>query len=1125
MSTFRSFAEKNIVVFDGGMGTTIQEENIPDKYWNNYQGCNEYLNISAPDIMRNIHRKYFQAGADVAETNTFGATRLILNEYGLEDRAYEINLIGATLAREAAGEFSNRFVFGSMGPGTKLPSLSQVSFDDLYEMYKEQSSGLIDGGVDGLIVETSQDLLQIKAALKAIFDNLRAYKLDIPVSVSVTVENTGTMLVGSDISAAAVLISSYPVYSLGLNCGLGPDMMLKPLNILTKYWNRSISCIPNAGLPENVGGRSVYTMTPEKMSGIFEDLITKVPLNIIGGCCGTNYEHIKKLKKISMKHEPAKAKGSTTGLSSSLYTSTPLEQSPPPALIGERANANGSKAFRELLLDDDYEGMLAVAKEQEDSGAHFIDACVAYAGRNEKKDMQHFISLLNKTLTAPIVIDSTEPDVIETALKNYAGKPVINSINLEDGGEKLHRIMRLIRDYPSNVIALTIDENGMAMTADKKFNIAEKIYKIWTEEYGFDPEGLIFDPLTFSIGSGDKNLKFAAVETLKAVRRVKSELTGAKTLLGVSNVSFGLAKDSRVFLNAVFLEEAVRNGLDMAIAHASKLVNTSSMDNHEIQLCKNLIYGRDNALLEFIDYFSDKDFQEEEHFAENLSEEEILVYKLKKGEKKDLEYVIDSLLLKYKPFEVINNILMPGMKEIGELFGSGKMLLPFVLQSAEVMKKSVHYLEKFIDKKDVEIKGKVVLATVKGDVHDIGKNLVEIILTNNGYEVYNLGIKVPVDEMIAKAKEVEADAIGMSGLLVKSTAVMKENITEIVRNKLNTTILLGGAALTEGFVKKECQPLHEGNVYYCADAFTALKYLQKDTKPNTRATTNAKPNKFKNITSNEIKSGRNLSTDDIPVPPFWGSRIVEKIDIYNVLKFINKQALYKTRWGYKKTGQSTEDEYINLLKNEADREFDEILSGLNSDFKINPKIVYGYFKCQSTENTLKIYNSEEKLLSSIDFPRSSKPPFLSIPDYFKHFKSGKFDIVPLQIVTLGNEPAEYTQSLNESHKYKKYFLLHGFFTELTEALAEFWHNEIRKELKINTHDSHSIDGILNGKYRGLRYSFGYPSCPDLKGNKIIGGLLSMEKINISLTETYQMVPEFTTNAIIVHNPMAEYFTL
>jgi len=1122
---FKKFAEKNIVVFDGGMGTTIQNESIPEALWGDFQGCNEYLNLSAPEIMKDIHRKYFQAGADVAETNTFGATRLILSEYGLEDKTYEINIAGAKLAREAADEFSDKFVFGSMGPGTKLPSLSQISFDDLYEMYTEQSKGLIEGGVDGLIVETSQDLLQIKAALKAIFDNLEELSIDLPVSVSVTVENTGTMLVGSDISAVAALISSYPVFSLGLNCGLGPDMMHKPLSKLVKYWDKNISCIPNAGLPENVNGETVYTMTPEKMAKIFRELLNELPLNIIGGCCGTDYEHIKHLKGIAKSVKPSKPSGSAAGLSSSLYTSTSLTQTPPPAIIGERANANGSKAFRKLLLTDDYEGMLNVAKEQEDSGAHFIDVCVAYAGRDEMRDMQHFVSLLNKTLTAPIVIDSTEPPVIETALKNYSGKPIINSINLEDGGDKLHKILNLIRDYPSNVIALTIDENGMAMTADDKFGIAEKIYNIWTKEYNFDPEGLIFDPLTFSIGSGDTSLRFAAVETLNTIKMIKNRLKGAKTVLGVSNVSFGLSKESRVFLNAVFLEEAVKKGLDMAIVHASKLISLSSMDKYEINLCKNLIYGRKNALNEFINHFSGKTLQNEEKDEENITEEEVLLRKLKKGDKKDLEKSIDTLLQKYKPFEIINNILMPGMKEIGELFGSGKMLLPFVLQSAEVMKISVTYLEKFINKEDTETKGKVILATVKGDVHDIGKNLVEIILSNNGYEVYNLGIKVPVDEMINKAKEVKADAIGMSGLLVKSTGIMKENIAEIAQKKLDTTVLLGGAALTEGFVKNECEPLFEGKVHYCADAFSALKYLK--TKPFRKKKISGKTtvNQLKSETASEKQTRNDLSTEDIPVPPFWGSRIEKNIDINDVLKFMNRQTLYKTRWGYKKSSASTEEEYMQLLKNEADREYNEILSKLNNEININPKISYGYFKCQSNEETLKIYTADEKQISAIDFPRSSKPPFLSIPDYFKDHKSGEFDVLPLQIVTLGNEPAEYTKQLNENHNYKKYFLLHGFFTELTEALAEFWHKRIREELKINKWDSGSIDGILNGKYRGLRYSFGYPSCPDLYGNKIIGDLLSMERINISLTETYQMVPEFTTSAIIVHNPMAEYFTL
>lgn len=1121
----RKFAEENILVFDGGMGTTIQDENIPDSYWGDCYGCNEYLNLSAPEIIKNIHRKYFESGADVVETNTFGATRLVLSEYGLEDQAYNINLNAAKIAKEAAAEFDNKFVFGSIGPGTKLPSLSQISYKDLYTMYSEQSIALLEGGVDGIIIETSQDLLQIKAALNAVFDSINTSKSDLPVCVSVTVEKNGTMLVGSDIPAAAVLIGSYPVYSLGLNCGLGPDMMFNPLKKLVSFWDRKISCIPNAGLPENIGGKSVYSMTPEKMTEIFQEIINEIPVGIVGGCCGTGYEHIRYLKNLTKSTPPKNPAGNISGLSSSLYTASGLTQAPPPAIIGERANANGSKLFRELLLKEDFEGMVGIGKKQEDSGAHFIDACVAYAGRDEKADMTHFVSLLNENLTSPIVIDSTEPEVIENALENYSGKPLINSVNFEDGGKKLRGIFETVKYHPANVIALTIDEEGMAMTSEHKLRIAQRVYDVWTKEYKMDSEGLIIDPLTFSIGSGDETLRYAAVETLDAIEMIKNKLPGVKTVLGVSNVSFGLSKDSRVFLNAVFLEEAVKRGLDLAIVHASKLVNSNTMSKNELRLCKDLIYGSEGSLSEFINAFSDKEVEVDTSMeGNNLSPEDILAERLRKGSKNDIENILDTLLGKYKPFEIINDILMPGMQKIGKLFGEGKMLLPFVLQSAEVMRKSVNYLENFIQKSSYETKGRVVLATVKGDVHDIGKNLVEIILSNNGYEVHNLGIKVPAYEIINKAKEIDADAIGMSGLLVKSTGIMKENIAEIACEELKSVVLLGGAALTEGFVNKECEPSLPGRVFYCTDAFAALNILNSAEQKRYPNVERKKISVKNDNPDSKVSIVNDFSTDDIPEPPFWGPKIVEDIDLKELLPFLNKYTLYKTRWGFKKYNNQSEEDYIKMIKEEADRELGSIVSDPEIINTIKAKLVYGYYKCYRNGNSLVVYTDNYQSLD-LDFPRSNKGKQLSIPDYFKSSDSHRFDLLPIQIVTLGEKPVEISEKLKKEHSYKKYFLYHGFFTELTEALAEYWHKKIRVELGIDTEDSPSMDGILNASYRGLRFSFGYPSCPELYGNKVLADILEADRIGVHLSETYQMIPEFTTSAVILHNPAAEYFTI
>lgn len=1114
---FRTYAKENIVIFDGAMGTTIQNYELSEKEFGGYPGCNEYLNICNENIIYEIHTNFLKAGAKVLETNTFGGTRLVLSEYGLEDKVYEINFKGAQIARRAADKFGG-FVAGSIGPGTKLPSLGHISYDDLYQMYKEQADALIDGGVDLFIIETCQDILQIKSAINAIFDTMKGKNIDLPIMVSVTLEQNGTMLLGSDISAVIASLADYPIFSLGINCSLGPDMMERFLADFRANFKSRISCIPNAGLPETINGKFVYNMTPDKMADIMYDLVKKYDIDIVGGCCGTTYEHIKKIREKlgALKPSIKDDNFSSKGLVSSLYTSTNLTQDPPPTLIGERANANGSKAFRELLLKDDFEGMLKIAKDQE-GASHLIDVCVAYAGRDEIKDISKFVSMLNQKLIAPIVIDSTDPNAILESLKRYAGKPVINSINLEDGGEKLHQILKIVKKFPAAVIALTIDENGMAMDATSKFNIAKRIYDIWVNEYNLKPEDLIFDPLTFSIGSGDKTLTYAALETIKAIKTIKENLKGVKTVLGVSNVSFGLSAHSRTILNSVFLSRAVKAGLDMAIVHSVKVIPEANINPEELKLCNDLIDGKENALERFIEYFSKSEGNfKDKTVDENLTDEEKIESKLIKGDLTNLEEVLDSLLLKYEPVYIINKILMPAMQHVGELFGSGKMLLPFVLQSAEVMKKSVNYLEKFMEKNTAEVKGKVVLATVKGDVHDIGKNLVDIILSNNGYKVYNLGIKVDVEDMIKKALEVQADAIGMSGLLVKSTLIMKENIQEISKHNMNLKILLGGAALTEGFVANECEPIIPGAVFYCRDAFNAINYLSGDNKElNKLKKTDSKKNEIVKTVSTRIDR-----VYDIKIyPPFIGYKIVEDININEFVKYINKYTLFTTRWGFKKNNM-TESEYDEILKN-ANNTFNQMLETVIKENIITPKVSYGYFYCKAENNSLKIYDESKSELAIFKFPRQSKAPYLCLSDYFK---ANEFDILPMQLVTIGEKTVDFCQKLHKESKYKDYFLYHGLFTEITEGLAEYWHLKIRKELKIDNEYDKNIESILRQKYQGKRYSFGYPSCPDLQGNEIIGKLLNMQSIGVNLTETFLMVPEFSTSAIILYNPKAEYFT-
>jgi 5-methyltetrahydrofolate--homocysteine methyltransferase len=859
-------------------------------------------------------------------------------------------------------------------------------------------------------------------------------------------------------------------------------------------------------------------MTPDKMADIMYDLVKKYDIDIVGGCCGTTYEHIKKisekLKTItpSVKDDNFSAKG----LVSSLYTSTSLTQDPPPTLIGERANANGSKAFRELLLKDDFDGMLKVAKDQE-GASHLIDVCVAYAGRDEIKDISKFVSMLNQKLIAPIVIDSTDPNAILESLKRYAGKPVINSINLEDGGEKLHQILKIVKYFPAAVIALTIDEKGMAMDAESKFSIAKRIYDIWVNEYNLNPEDLIFDPLTFSIGSGDKTLTYAALETIEAIKMIKQNLKGAKTVLGVSNVSFGLSADSRTILNSVFLSRAVKAGLDMAIVHAVKVIPETNINPEELKLCNNLIDGKEKALDQFIEYFSKREGTfKDKKVDENLPDEEKIKSKLIKGDLTELESLLDSLLINLKPVDIINKILMPAMQEVGELFGSGKMLLPFVLQSAEVMKKSVNYLERFMEKNTSEVKGKIVLATVKGDVHDIGKNLVDIILSNNGYEVYNLGIKVEVQDMIKKAQEVNADAIGMSGLLVKSTLIMKENLEEISKHNMNLKILLGGAALTEGYVVNECEPIIPGAVFYCRDAFNAITYLSEE-KVTVRKASKSNKDKKSTLKSENTRIDRTVNLNINP--PFIGYRSVEDIKIREFSNYINKYTLFTTRWGFKKNNM-TESEFDEVLNTTNDT-FNQMLETVISENIIVPKVSYGYFYCKAENNALKIYDESKSEIAKFEFPRQAKEPYLCLSDYFK---DDEFDILPMQVVTIGEKTVEFCKKLHDESKYKDYFLYHGLFTEITEALAEYWHLKIRKELKIDNEYDKNIESILRQKYQGKRYSFGYPSCPDLQGNETIGKLLNMKSIGVNLTETFLMVPEFSTSAIILYNPNAEYFT-
>lgn len=1098
---FREYASKNIVVFDGAMGTSIQKFELSDNVWQSYAGCSEWLNAAAPDVIKQIHTDYLNAGCDIIETNTFGGTELVMGEYGLEDRCYELNLLGAKIAREAADAFG-KYVAGSIGPGTRLPGLNQISFDDLFTMYSSQTKALIEGGVDVLIIETCQDLLQVKSAVSAAAEQVQISGKDIPIMVSVTVEQNGKMLMGTDLSAVAALLRDYPVYSLGMNCAMGPDMMYDPLKTIIENWDRQISLIPNAGLPETINGQTMYGMTPSKMSVIMDDILKKFPVDIIGGCCGTTPAHIKELS-VTAKNNTKKEheKIDYKGRAASIYTAVELTQSPAPTLIGERANANGSKAFREMLMADNFEGMLSVAKEQEDHGAHLIDICVAYAGRNEVSDMKKYMALLNSSMTAPLVFDSTEPEVLLAAMKMYGGKPVINSINLEDGGEKMYAVLDIIKKHPASVIALTIDETGMAMTAEKKFEVAERMYKAWTEEYGFDPHDIIFDPLTFSIGSGDKSLTDAGVQTLKAIKMIKEKLPGAKTTLGLSNISFGLSANTRPVLNSLFMHRAVEAGLDSAIVHASKILPAAAIDEEDAKIAEALIDGLDGSLNAFIERFEGRNFNLSDEEDGNLSPEDKLKKLVMRGRKDSLKETLDKLREIYKPLDIINNILLTVMKEIGVLFGEGKMLLPFVLQSAEVMKAAVEALEPYMERNEGETKGKIVLATVKGDVHDIGKNLVEIILTNNGFTVYNLGIKIEAEQMIEKAKEVGADAIGMSGLLVKSTVIMKENIEKIKSAGLNLNIFLGGAALTPKYVSSECDPIMPSKVHYCKDAFDAMKIFESGSGINHTDTEET------DQTTKQPKIKKPIINHEIPEAlPFIGIKQTKNINIEKIYEYLNMNTLFRARWGYEKQKLS-ESEYEALLISEIEPEFQRIKKLVSDANVLKPAVSYGYFKCLAEGDDIILFDKDsDDIIKRFTLPRQNENG-LCLADYFSPDKK---DIMPVQLVTIGEKAVEFCKKYYDSKDYKTYYMLHGLFTELTESLAEYWHNVIREEM------------LLDPK-QGKRYSFGYSALPDLSGNNLIAEILNSENIGVTMTESHEMVPEYSTSAIIVHNAKAVYF--
>ncbi len=1174
MKGFLDISREKVIIFDGAMGTNIQRQNLSEDDFggDKYNGCNEYLVLSKPSAVEKVHADFLSAGCDVVESDTFGGTPIVLAEYGLSEEAHKLNFEAAKLARRIASDFSEkgrpRFVAGSMGPTTKLPSLGHISFTDMMAAYYVQARGLLEGGAHLLVVETSQDLLQSKAALAGIFSYFGDARVKVPVVASVTIETMGTMLLGTEIAAALTALEPFEIDFVGMNCATGPKEMSESVRYLTANSPKPVFVMPNAGLPENVGGHAHYKLSPDEFVYYLSHFVKDLGVNIVGGCCGTTEAHLAKLAAAVGSLAPAPRTWEFTPGSSSLYQTAPFHIEPPPVLIGERTNANGSKLFRELLAREDFEGMAAMAKEQAREGAHVLDVCTAYVGRDEKRDMREFITRLNTQVTLPLMIDSTEPPVIEEALQRIGGKAIVNSINMEDGEERMSKILPLCKKYGAAVVALTIDEQGMAKSVDRKLEIARRIHRLATGKYGISENNIIFDTLTFTLGSGDEEFRRAGIETIGAIRRIKEEFPKIFTSLGVSNISFGLAPPARHALNSVFLHYAIESGLDMAIVHASKILPLFKIPELEREICRKLIFDERSQgydpLRDLLSAYAEKKGETRKEKPKAGPVEERLKNRIIDGDKIGLQADLDEALTSYAALDVINKILLGGMKVVGDLFGSGQMQLPFVLQSAEVMKAAVGYLEQFMDKSSVSSSGTLVIATVKGDVHDIGKNLVDIILTNNGYRVINLGIQCPLDRMLTAWEDSRADAIGMSGLLVKSTLIMKENLQVMNERGLVPPVILGGAALTRRYVENDLRSLYPGPLFYANDAFDGLHFMEqivaarKGGKPldgwSARATAGPPEEALSGLEAKIALAPKGtdgtVHPAEIPRAPFFGTKIVDEIRLDEIFSYLNDVALIRGQWQVRR-GTMAEADYTRLLNDKIYPELKSLESQAKKEGWLRPSVVYGYYPCQSDGDDLIIFRpssgdddptapwtpeTAEKFRNGLQpgraeewirftFPRQTKGRFFCISDFFAPKKSGRMDVVGFHLVTMGGAASDHSSKLFSQNNYKDYLYFHGLSVESAEALAELWHKKIREELGIDKNDAADVKKLFSQHYRGSRYSFGYPACPSLEDQSKLFALLKPERIGVRLTDEYQLVPEQSTSAIIVHHPEARYFNV
>jgi 5-methyltetrahydrofolate--homocysteine methyltransferase len=1101
--------------------------------------------LTRPQVIREIHAAFLAVGCDAVETNTFGASRLVLGEYDLADKAYEINRVAARLAREVAADFATpsrpRFVVGCLGPGTRLPSLGQIGWGDLTSMYTEQARGLLDGGADVLLVETCQDLLQAKAAIVACRDAMHAFGADVPLMVQVTMESTGTMLLGTEIGAALTALEPYGLDVIGLNCATGPQEMVEHIRFLGRHGRAAISCLPNAGLPKMEGGRARYLLTPDELADFHKTFVEEHGVNIVGGCCGTTPAHLKRVVEVIGRRPPRPRTPEYVPAASSLYLSVPFRQDQSFLIVGERTNANGSKQFREHLLAGEHDGMVEMAREQAKEGAHVLDVCVDYVGRDGVADVTEIVRRFVTQCTLPLMIDSTEAPVIEAALQWIGGRAIINSVNLEDGEQgRPARIFPMAKRYGAAVVCLLIDEEGQARTLDWKLRVAHRLYDLAVKRYGLEPSDLIFDALTFPLGSGQEDLRRDGIATLEAIRRIKAELPGVFTILGVSNVSFGLRPAARQVLNSVFLHLAIEAGLDAAIVNASRILPLHRIEPRRREVARQLVLDERregyNPLTEFMGLFESAPGEKAGAVSETpRSLEDRLKARIVDGVRPGLEPLLDEALEQYDALSIINDILLDGMKRVGDLFGSGQMQLPFVLQSAEVMKAAVGYLERFMARAEGQSKGKIVLATVKGDVHDIGKNLVDIILSNNGYTVFNLGIKQPVHAIIEAALRNQADVIGLSGLLVKSTLVMKEDLEELnARDLWRFPVILGGAALTRGYVEEDLRSLYRGDVFYAGDAFDGLRLMGEIVSRDADEAPGAKPKPAAPRPARSVprlvEAPAGVKSDvrtDVPIPaaPFLGTRVVTDLPLSELFGFVNEVALFRTQWQFHR-GKGDTEHFDELIRDHVRPIYERWKARSAEERILQPRVVYGYFPCQSEGNDLIVYAEDGRTPRlRFTFPRQPGGRHLCLADFFAAVDSGRMDVLGCMLVTVGRRASEVTRELFAQHSYTDYLYLHGLSVESAEALAELWHKRMREELGIAGEDAADLARIFRQGYRGSRYSFGYPACPNLEDQTKLFTLLQPERIGVELSEEFQLDPEQSTSALIVHHPEAKYFNI